>query len=56
MSNMAHCRFENTLHDLVDCYEHLEDDDLSSSEQRARERLIRWCINIADEYSEDDDD
>jgi len=63
MANMSYCRFENTLQDLEDCYEHLSD-DLSDSkyEQRARERLIQLCYDITnlaesleDEEAEDED-
>ena len=49
MSNMSYCRFENTLPDLEDCYQHLED-DLSDTEKEARERLIRKCVEIALEF------
>ena len=49
MSNMAHCRFQNTLADLRDCFEHLTDDDLSEEETRARTRLVKVCRNIVDE-------
>lgn len=34
MSNMSYCRFENTYHDLLDCSEHIFDDDLSEDEKR----------------------
>lgn len=46
MSNMSYVRFENTLRDLRDCAEHL-DDELSQREKEARERLIRLCQEIA---------
>lgn len=49
MSNMSYCRFENTLNDLRDCYEHLDDEKLLKEEQRARELLISLCIIIANE-------
>ena len=26
MSNMSYCRFQNTLHDLRDCMNHIEED------------------------------
>ncbi len=47
MSNMAYCRFQNTVPDLEDCYEHLYDDDLSNEEERARNKLIEVCQQIA---------
>lgn len=46
MSNMSYCRFENTLHDLRDCLDHIEDDDLSQSEATARAALVRACYEI----------
>lgn len=51
MSNMGYCRFENTLLDLRDCYEYM-DEKLSGNEARARERLIKLCECIAKEYGE----
>ena len=48
MANMSYCRFHNTLVDLEDCYEHM-DDDLSEAEIRERERLIDLCRRIVEE-------
>lgn len=45
MSNMSYCRFQNTLEDLRDCFEHI-DDDLSPDECRARQSLIRVCRKL----------
>ena len=58
MGNMAYCRFENTSSDLSDCYDHMEDDieDFSTHEARARKRLIRLCIKIADDYRDEIED
>jgi hypothetical protein len=51
MSNMGYVRFQNTLRDLIDCDYHLGDtDELSDSEAKARLRLIKLCVNIADSY------
>ena len=47
MGNMGYCRFENTLSDLEDCFEHLDDQDLSGEEEKARAQLIRLCVEIA---------
>jgi hypothetical protein len=52
--NMAYCRFQNTLEDLRDCYEHMDDNDLSEEEARAREQLIRLIEQIAYDYGEDE--
>ena len=48
MSNMSYCRFENTLKDLLDCYENLDDPTLeqSKTELVSREQLIDLCRKI----------
>ena len=52
--NMSYCRFTNTLQDLRDCYNNMDgDDELSAEEQRAKEKLIKLCVRIAVEYSDD---
>ena len=40
MGNMSYCRFQNTLGDLEDCFDHLLDKDLSLEEMDARKELI----------------
>lgn len=52
MGNMHYCRFENTLGDLRECYDDMDSNDLSESEQKARKRLVKLCRQIADDYSE----
>ena len=48
MSNMSYCRFSNTLEDLLDCYENIDDaSELSEGEQGARASLIELCYDIA---------
>lgn len=54
MSNMSYCRFENTLHDLLDCYTNMDTEGLSESEFVKRERLISLCIKVAKDYGPDD--
>ena len=49
MSNMSYCRFQNTVSDLRDCSENM-DDQLSDDEEKARIRLIKLCVDIADDY------
>ena len=58
MANMSYCRFENTVNALQDCYEHLADDDseLNEYELAAKKRLIRLCIDIAQEFDMENDD
>lgn len=50
MANMSYCRFRNTLQDLRDCYEHMDDEDISSEEKAARTRLLKLCDQIASDY------
>ena len=52
MGNMSYCRFENTLSDLRDCYENMED-SLSNTEQQARQSIIKLCMKISEEYGFD---
>ena len=57
MSNMAHCRFQNTLADLRDCHDHMDDmfdGSLSEEEEKACKRLIKLCRQIVDNYEEED--
>lgn len=48
MANMSYCRFENTLNDLRDCLEHINDEIESKRELTAREDLIATCKEIID--------
>lgn len=55
MSNMSYCRFQNTLADLSDCEQAMndgeaEDAELDEHELKAKKRLIRLCIEIAKDY------
>lgn len=54
MSNMSYCRFQNTVSDLADCRDHINDDDLSDDEKRARKTLISVCRDILDSVYEDE--
>ncbi|KKN01352.1 hypothetical protein LCGC14_1128490 [marine sediment metagenome] len=53
MSNMSYCRFENTLADLHDCYNNIND-TLSDSESRARDGLIILCREFGDIWIKSD--
>ena len=56
MPNMSYCRFENTMHDLRDCYANMEDPDrLSESERGYRKRLIELCKEIIEEFGEEEE-
>ena len=54
MSNMSYCRFENTLSDLQDCAEHVNDEGLSNTEASARRDLIELCRELARVDIDDD--
>lgn len=63
MANMSYCRFHNTLSDLHDCQNALEDyidnDEnviTSDEERRCAKRLIELCREIADRFEESDID
>jgi hypothetical protein len=46
--NMSYTRFQNTLEDLKDCYNNIEDISyMSADELRARKKLIELCQEIA---------
>lgn len=60
MPNMSHCRFENTLKDLEDCQETLDQngvqsilDNASEYEKPAVRKLIALCKAIADDHHEE---
>lgn len=48
MANMSYCRFRNTLQDLQDCYDNMDESDMGADEMRARKRLIELCMEIAE--------
>ena len=50
MGNMGYCRFRNTLPDLKDCMNHIDDDDLDIDENNARIRLIQMCCELSDGF------
>lgn len=55
--NMHHCRYENTLNALRECYEADDSqEDLSEEEQKARLQLIRECANFAADYEHEVED
>ena len=51
MSNMSHCRMENTYRDLHDCHEHWNE-LLSESELKYRDKILRLAREITEENEE----
>jgi hypothetical protein len=57
MANMSYCRFENTYHDLRDCYNALtngegKDKNMNKEyEQPSKKALIKLCQTIVEEFS-----
>jgi hypothetical protein len=49
MANMSHCRFTNTADDLLDCYEHW-DEESSEREEASKARILRLARKIVDDY------
>ena len=57
MINMSYCRFQNTLNDLRDCAESMDEigdnlTDLSKDEARAAAALIAVCQEIGGRFDE----
>ena len=54
MANMSYCRFQNTLRDLEDCFEALEEleslEELSTSEERAALEMGELITSILIEF------
>ena len=49
--NMPYCRFRNTLNDLRDCEDFIDDNKLSNEEHKARINLIKSGNIIVDSKS-----
>ena len=56
MSNMSYFRFQNTLPDLRDCYQGLDDEIASKEEMTAARALVKLCHRIAKEFDPADFD
>lgn len=54
MANMSYCRFENTLGDVLDCKEALQErggvEGLSDRERRCALELVSECRDIAAQF------
>ena len=54
MGNMAYCRFRNTVKDLEECKEALENEDIESAEEKKKAKaLIELCREIANSFDDD---
>ena len=53
MANMGYCRFMNTFFDLMDCYDHINDDDLNDLEIDYRIMLVDLCLKITRDFKGD---
>ncbi len=57
MSNMNYCKYRNTLNVLRDCQYTINDIvDNNEDEERARQKLLDLCIEIAEEFLENNTD
>lgn len=57
MGNMSYCRFENTLSDLRDCKEAMNNGlDLSEREQKNFVRMVKMCRDISAMYEDCSDE
>lgn len=53
MANMSYCRFHNTLIDLRDCYDALDDfDSLSGGELDSAIRLVKLAARIVEDFGD----
>lgn len=46
--NMSYCRFENTYHDLQDCFDHMSEPAETERDERYRIRLIKFLAEQID--------
>ena len=57
MSNMGYCAFENTVRDMQDCIDRIDDfdfDDASEYEVIAFKTFYDLCREVVDNYDEED--
>ena len=60
MANMSYCRFENTLHDLVDCVNALDGvvydgESISEREWKYAKRMKEWCERFVETFDDIDE-
>ena len=52
MANMSYCRFENTYHDLIDCFDNIWEEAENERDERHRKNMIRFLKVRLDEIEE----
>ena len=52
MANMSYCRFENTYHDLIDCFNNIWEEAENERDERYRKNMIRFLKERLDEIEE----
>jgi hypothetical protein len=52
MANMSYCRFENTYHDLIDCFDNIFEEAENERDERHRKNMIRFLKERIDEIEE----
>lgn len=56
MVNMSYCRFENTYKGLEECMDYINNNSFSASESKYRQKLIKLCIEIAEDFKEESEE
>jgi hypothetical protein len=56
MANMSYCRFENTYHDLIDCFVNIWNECENDRDERYRVRMIQLLKEKIDEIEELNED
>ena len=52
MANMSYCRFENTLNDLYDCIDNIEQEAENERDERKRKDMIYFLFENIDLFEE----
>ena len=52
MANMNYCKFENTYHDLIDCFDTIWNEAENERDERNRKYMIRFLKDKIDEIEE----
>ena len=52
MADMSYCRFENTYHDLIDCFDNIWNEAENERDERYRKNMIRFLKDRLDEIEE----